>query len=158
LENPILVKSAAERRRIFDSFWPNLLYAQAAAFSPNPDKPPFFADLPVQYPEKTLVNEIWQKWLEQDLVSQIGRDGKKLINTSIFIDIGVGPVTVMEEMHGIADLRTALDEEKLVHTFLESPGDHLSHLRERTAEALKFLSDPDSYLPPDRKSDSEPEK
>lgn len=123
----------------------NLLYAQAAAFSPNPDKPPYFADLPVHYPEKKLVPEVWQKWLDQDLVSEIERDGHKLENTRLFIDIGIGPTTIMEEIHDIALLREALDKAGLPHAYVESPGDHLSHLRERTEEVLRFLSDPDTY-------------
>jgi hypothetical protein len=39
-------------------------------------------------------------------------------------------------------LRAALDKEGLAHTFVESPGDHPSHLREGTTEVLKFLSAP----------------
>ena len=125
----------------------NLLYAQAAAYSPNPDKPPYFADLPVQYPEKKIVPEVWNQWLDQDLVSQIEREGRKLSNTSLFFDTGIGPTTIMPESHDIAHLRKALDQAGLAYTFVESPGDHLSHLRERTTEVLKFLSDPDAYVP-----------
>ena len=125
----------------------NLFYARAAAFSPNPDNPPYYVDLPLQYPEKTVVKDVWNKWLDQDMVSQIERHGKSLKNTDIFIDIGTGPLTIMPEGHDIQFLRAALDKQGLDYTFVESPGDHLSHLRERSAEALKFLSAPGAYVP-----------
>ncbi len=125
----------------------NVFYARGAAFSPNPDNPPYYVDLPLRYPEKTVVKDVWDKWLEQDLVSQIGLDGQNLANTDIFIDIGTGPVTFMPEVHDIKYLLAALDQKRLAYTFVKSPGDHLSHLRERSAEALKFLSAPGTYVP-----------
>ena len=96
---------------------------------------------------------MWNKWLDQDMVSQIARDGQNLTNTDIFIDIGVGPVTFMPEGHDIEYLLAALNKKGLAHTFVESPGDHLSHLRERTMEVLKFLSAPGTYVP--KKTQSE---
>lgn len=125
----------------------NLLYAGGAAFSPNPDNPPYYVDLPLRYPKKTVVKDVWDKWLENDIVSQIGRDGQNLIRTDIFIDIGAGPVTLMAEEHDTKYLLAALDQKGLAYTFVKSPGDHLSHLRERSAEVLKFLSAPVAYVP-----------
>ena len=125
----------------------NVFYGRAAAISPNPDSPPFYVDLPLKYPEKRVVPAVWKKWLDQDMVSQIERHGGNLKKTDIFIDIGVGPVTFMPEGHDIEHLRAALDRKGLTHTFVESPGDHISHLRERTMEVLKFVSAPISYVP-----------
>lgn len=133
----------------------NVFYARGAAFSPNPDNPPFYVDLPLRYPEKTVVQDVWHKWLKQDMVSQIERAGKNLKNTNIFIDIGVGPVTFMAEGHDIKHLLAALDKKGLTYTFVESPGDHLSHLRERTTEVLKFLSAPGIYAPKKAKPEGE---
>ena len=124
----------------------NVFYARGAAFSPNPNNPPYYVDLPLQYPEKTVVQDVWNKWLKQNMASQIERDGQNLANTDIFIDIGIGPVTFMSEGHDIKHLCAALDKKGLAHTFVESPGDHLSHLRERTMEVLKFLSAPGTYV------------
>jgi enterochelin esterase-like enzyme len=131
----------------------NLLYGFAAAYSPNPYKPPNFVDLPIRYPGKTSVKEVWDRWLDQDLVSQVERNGQTLKNTDVFIDIGVGPVTIMAEGHDIDCLRAALDAKAIAYTFVESPGDHLSHLRVRTIEVLKFLSSPETYSPPRIKAD-----
>lgn len=151
---PTLVHSTAELSGLLSgNVWINLLYAEAAAFSSNPKKPPFYVDLPLQYPEKKIIPEVWEKWLEQDLVSQIERDGQNLKNTDIFIDTGVGPTTIMAEGTDIQYLRDALDEANINHTFVESPGDHLSHLRARTFEALKFLSSPETYVAPGQPAD-----
>ena len=141
LSEPTLVHNTAELQSLlFIEFWVNILYAEAAAFSPNPDNPPYYVDLPLQYPEKAVVEDVWNRWLDQDMVSHIERDGQNLVNTEIFIDIGVGPVTFMPEGEGIELLLAALNQEGLEYTFRTSPGDHLSHLRERTTEVLKFLS------------------
>jgi len=141
LAEPTLVHNTAELDALlFIEFWANIFYAEAVAFSPNPDNPPYYVDLPLQYPEKTVVEDVWNKWLEHDSVSRIEQDGQNLINTEIFIDVGVGPVTFMPEGEGIELLLAALIREGLEYTFVASPGDHLSHLRERTTEVLKFLS------------------
>jgi enterochelin esterase-like enzyme len=148
LEKPTLAHNTDELRALLSgNVSVNVFYARGAAFSPNPDNPPFYVDLPLRYPEKTVVQDVWHKWLDQDMVSQIERAGKNLKNTNIFIDIGVGPVTFMAEGHDIKYLLAALKKKGLAYTFVESPGDHLSHLRERTTEVLKFLSAPGIYVP-----------
>ncbi len=45
-------------------FTANLLYAMASAYSPNPGKPPFYADLPYRLEGETLVPvpEVMRKW------------------------------------------------------------------------------------------------
>jgi S-formylglutathione hydrolase FrmB len=157
LDRPTMVHSTDELRALLSgNVSVNVFYARGAAFSPNPNNPPFYVDLPLQYPDKTVVQEVWKKWLDQDMVSQIERDGHNLKNTDIFIDIGVGPVKFMAEGHDIEYLLTALDKKALTYTFVESPGDHLSHLQERTGEVLKFLSNPGAYGP--KRTQSEGDK
>ena len=73
-------------------------------------------------------------------------------NTDIFIDIGIGPVTFMPEGHDIKHLLAALDKQGLTYAFVESPGDHISHLRVRTMEVLKFLTNPETYAAPKKQS------
>ncbi len=148
LDKPTLAHNTDELRALLSgNVSVNVFYARGAALSPNPDNPPFYVDLPLRYPEKTVVQDVWNKWLDQDMVSQIERAGKNLKNTNIFIDIGTGPVTFMPEGHDIKYLLAALKKKGLAYTFVESPGDHLSHLRERTTEVLKFLSAPGIYVP-----------
>ena len=122
------------------NFNTNVFYAMAAAFSPNPDNPPYYVDLPIQYPEKTIVQEVWEKWVERDLVHQIAREGANLSNTPIFVDQGVGPVVLMAEVPNVDRLVAALGAAGIPYTYEEFDGDHLTHLRLQTISALKFLS------------------
>lgn len=66
-------------------------YAIAAAFSPNPDNPPYYVDIPVTYTDGTaaLDEDLWAQWKERSLISQIERDGANLSDTAVFLDQGV---------------------------------------------------------------------
>jgi len=141
LEEPILAHDAAELASILgEKFFLNLFYALGSAYTPNPDNPPYYVDLPVQYPEAIVRQDVWDQWLERDLVSQIERDGHNLMNTDIYIDRGVGPVVMMPEVVGINLLPAALDAQGVAYTYAESDGDHLTHIRAQLTSALKFLS------------------
>lgn len=137
---PIVGSSPDDRRNIWlGNFWVNVAYAMAAAWTPNMDNPPYYIDLPVQWPEKTIVQDVWEKWVESDLVSQIERDGANLSNTPIFVDEGRGPTVSMEEVGGVDRLLVALYEQGISYTYDAFDGDHLSHLGYQLASALKFL-------------------
>jgi len=149
LGEPILVYSDEDMWRMFlTKSDTNRMYSYAAAYSPNPNNPPYYVDLPVQYPDKTIVPEVWEKWKERDLVSQIERDGANLANTSIFIDQGVGETMLAAEVPGIANTLAALDAQGIPYTYDEFPGDHVTHLRYQLESALKFLY-PHIAPPPD---------
>ena len=122
------------------NFNTNVLYSMASAFSPNPDNPPYYVDLPIEYPGKTVVPDIWEKWVEQDLTRKIAREGANLTNTPIFIDEGVGPVVLMPEVVNVDRILAALDAVGLSYTYDTFDGDHLTHQRYQVASALKFLS------------------
>ena len=140
LGEPTLIRTPEQLRALLSgTVWANIFYAEAAAFSPNPNNPPYYVDLPLRYPEKTVVSEVWEKWLDNDAVSAIDRNGHKLKDTHVYVDIGVGPVTLMPEGNDIQHLRDALERKGIDYTFVEAPGDHLSHLNVRTADVLKFL-------------------
>ena len=115
-----------------------IFYAWAAAFTPNLGNPPYFVDLPVKYPEKTAIPEVWQKWVDADLIHQIGRDGGNLANTAILVANGRGPTMLGEEVAADA-LLAALYEKALSFTYVPTPGDHLSDLRMKLSVALEFL-------------------
>ena len=44
------------------------IYAYAAAYSPNPERPPYFVDLPVDWPSGELLTDVWDRWLAHDPV------------------------------------------------------------------------------------------
>jgi S-formylglutathione hydrolase FrmB len=121
-------------------FSTNLCYAMSAIVAPNKDNPPYYLDLPVKYPEKTIVQSVWDKWLDYDLLHLITRNGKNLSNIPVYINQGVGPVVIMAEPTDIELLPAALNAVGVSCTYEESNGDHLTHLHEQGASALKFLS------------------
>jgi hypothetical protein len=53
------------------NFWPEIVYDYSATYSPNPDNPPFYVDLPVAYPSGELIQEVWDRWLGFDPVVNV---------------------------------------------------------------------------------------
>jgi S-formylglutathione hydrolase FrmB len=127
---------------LLSTFVTSIEYAAAAAFSPNPDNPPYYVDIPVKYTDGTaaLDEDLWAQWEERDLISQIERDGANLSGTPIFIAEGVGETMIMGEALGIDLILAALYEHGISYEYDGFPGDHLSHLRYELTSALKFLS------------------
>ncbi len=116
----------------------NICYAWAAAWTPNLNNPPYFVDLPIKYPEKIAIPELWQTWVDTDLVHQVNRDGAKLAKTAVLVVSGRGPAVFgAEERAGT--LLAALYEKALSFTYTATPGDHLSDLRIKLSTALEFL-------------------
>jgi enterochelin esterase-like enzyme len=124
------------------TFVTSIHYAVAAAFSPNPDKPPYYVDIPVKYTDGTAVlgEDMWAQWKERSLISQIERDGANLSDTAIFLDQGVGETMIFGETSGMAETLAALEAQGIAYTYDTFDGDHLTHVRYQLASALKFLS------------------
>jgi len=122
----------------FDVEW---LYAIGAAWTPNLENPPFYVDLPVQYPGPTINTEVLDQWKERDLASQVERDGVNLLGKPIFVDEGVGPAMLMAEEAGIGRLLAALHAQGLSFTYDAFDGDHLTYIAYQIASGLEFLSD-----------------
>ncbi len=124
------------------TFATSIHYAIAAAFSPNPDNPPYYVDIPVKYTDGTAVldEDLWVQWKERSLISQIERDGANLSDTAIFLDQGVGATVIFGETRGMGETLAALEAQGIPFTYDAFDGDHLTHLRYQLASALKFLS------------------
>jgi len=121
------------------SFNTNLLYAVAAAFTPNPDKSPLFVDFPVKA-DLTVIEDVWARMVARDLSHQVVERGANLVGKPIYIDKGVGPPLVMPEVSGVEGLLAALDGAGVEYTYQEFEGDHLTHLAYQLASTLQFLS------------------
>jgi hypothetical protein len=50
------------------NFWSEIVYDYSATYSPNPDNPPFYVDLPMAWPSGELIQEAWDRWLSFDPV------------------------------------------------------------------------------------------
>jgi S-formylglutathione hydrolase FrmB len=88
--------------KFFDSIWPEepngpiegnvwsqLVYDYSATYSPNPDRPPFYVDLPVAWPSGELIQEVWDRWLAFDPVVTVHERLENLRQLSgILLDAG----------------------------------------------------------------------
>ncbi|MBC8217213.1 MAG: ester cyclase [Planctomycetes bacterium] len=139
---PIPGSTPEDMWNIFLGYWEaNLLYAMAAAWTPNLENPPFYVDLPVQYPGPSIVTDVLEQWKERDLVSQVERDGANLSGKPIFVDEGRGPAMIMAEVTGVDRLLAALHAQGLSYTYDAFDGDHLTYFGYQIACGLEFLSD-----------------
>jgi S-formylglutathione hydrolase FrmB len=146
LANPTIVSPDTVDEDVWEIFTKtltaNVSYAMAAAFSPNPDNPPYYVDLPVKFVDGEAVvdEEVMTKWKEGDLISEIERNGANLANTSLLVTEGVGEVTIMAEGPGFPLILAALNAQGISYVYAPFPGDHLSHMRSQLASGFSFLS------------------
>ena len=125
-----------------------VFYSVAAALSPNLDNPPYYADLPLKYPEKAVIPEKWEAWKQRDLVHQIAQRGENLVGKPIYVDQGTGKVVIMPEVAGVERVLAALGAKGILCTYETFDGDHFTHLRHQTEAALKFMSKNLVLFPP----------
>lgn len=135
-----------------DSIWPEppngpvegnylsqIVYSYSACYSPNPDKPPFYVDLPVAFPSGELVQEVWDRWLRFDPVINY-RDRldnlRKL--AGILLDVGCYDDYRLQWGHRLLSHR--LGEAGIAHDATEHTGNHGGRSRERYQLTLQWLS------------------
>ena len=41
--------------------WSRVVYDYSAAYSPSPNEPPFYVDLPVAFPSGELIQKVWDR-------------------------------------------------------------------------------------------------
>jgi S-formylglutathione hydrolase len=114
------------------------LFASAAAWSPNPDNPPFYLDLPVKNGE--INRNVEMKWMANRPLNSLDQYISNLKELkAIAFDAGTRD-------QGIAASIRTLDEElnkyKVKHLFEIYEGDHTSRVAERIeSKMLQFFSD-----------------
>jgi S-formylglutathione hydrolase FrmB len=124
------------------------IYALSAALSPNLNNPPYFVDLPFEYPSGKIVEPIKQKWMEQDPLTMVTKyaDSLKSMN-GIYFDIGT------EDLLGFKDASDTFHNKLLSlginHEYFIYEGGHSDKGVERAIKAITFLSNllPDPELP-----------
>jgi hypothetical protein len=55
-----------------------IVYDYAACYSPSPDRPPFYVDLPVANPSGDMIQEVWDRWLAFDPVVNVHDRGRRV--------------------------------------------------------------------------------
>lgn len=115
------------------------LYALSAALSPNLDNPPFFLDLPFEYPNVEVIESVRQRWLASDPMAMLSTYSQSLEGLKgIYIDVGD------EDLLGFKAAADAFHEELIKlgiqHEYNVYQGDHYANPVERFISALEFLS------------------
>jgi S-formylglutathione hydrolase FrmB len=124
---------------IKDNFWSEIVYDYAACYSPNPDRPPFYVDLPVAHPSGELIQEVWDRWLSFDPVVNVHDRLDNLRKLSgILLDAGTKDDYNLQWGHRL--LSHHLREAGIAHEHTENPGDHGGRAVERHQVALEWLS------------------
>ena len=119
--------------------WSEIVYDYAACYSPNPERPPFYVDLPVAYPSGELLQEVWDRWLAFDPVVNVHDRLDNLRKLSgILLDAGSNDDYNLHWGHRL--LSHYLDEAGIAHEHRENPGNHGGRANERYQMALQWLS------------------
>jgi S-formylglutathione hydrolase FrmB len=121
------------------NFWSEIVYDLAACYSPNPDRPPFYVDLPVAFPSGELINEGWDRWLAFDPIVNVHDrldDLRKL--SGILLDVGFNDDFSLQWGHRL--LSHHLSEAGIAHEHRENSGNHGGRAYERYQVALEWLS------------------
>jgi len=112
----------------------------AAAYSPNPAKPPFYADLPVDLHDGavTVVDSVFQRWVAEDPITVVRAHPENLRRLrAVYLSCGtsdglIGANRLMAQV---------LDDIRVPYTFEEYEGDHDGQIRERmTTKVLPMFS------------------
>jgi hypothetical protein len=132
----ITTRAQAEEAGRGPGFGPSVNLASAAAWSPNPDNPPLYLDLPVK--NGMVQPDVVAKWVANaplEMIDQYEQNLKKYY--AIAIDIGTedGLLTSNRE------LRAAMTRLRIPHRYEEYAGDHTNKVRERIGRnVLPFFS------------------
>ena len=123
------VKSRADYAKA--GFTANLIYALASAFSPNPDRPPLFADLPYRLEGESLMADsaVLRRWSFGPLAMAITHiDALKRLAIAFEAGDADGLTDIPVNVRSLDSLLTAND---VPHAFEIYPGTHGSRIRSR---------------------------
>ncbi len=111
-------------------FFARTFLASAAAFSPNPAKPPFFADFPVKNKGESdaSAENAQARWLANTPMWMVDQYRVNLVKIrGIAFDVG----TKEDLLKAVRDFSDKLKINKIKHTFEEFDGDHINKTAER---------------------------
>ncbi|MEP6912712.1 MAG: alpha/beta fold hydrolase [bacterium] len=129
----------------FDDFYKVAFVALSAAFSPNPERGPFYADFPFQERDgRVEKNEpAYAKWKSKMPLYMIEENKQNLLKLrGIFIDYGQNEEFTHIQISGRL-FSTALAERGIPHTFeIYEGGNHISKIRQRVeTRVFQFFSE-----------------
>jgi enterochelin esterase-like enzyme len=114
-------------------------YAMSAAWSPNLNNPPFFVDLPMEYPTGAIIPEVAMKWYANDVYHLLDThvDNFKSLD-GIYMDIGMYDELGMNLAYPL--ITKKLDDYGVNYTYEIFSGGHFTNAFERLAVSLEFCS------------------
>lgn len=115
----------------------NVLFAEAAAWSPDPANPPKYYDLPNQ--DGTLHPEIAAKWIANSPLAMVDQYVPNLkMYKAIMMDVGTSDTLAGSN----EEMDKSLTRLGVVHTFETYDGNHMSRVQERfSTKVLPFFSE-----------------
>jgi pimeloyl-ACP methyl ester carboxylesterase len=116
-----------------------LCYGLASCYTPNVEKPPFYVDLPIEFPSGRIIPELWNKWLDFDPVVS-WRPRLANLKSLIGIRLDVGYNDEYELHYGHRILSQYLTEAGVPHEAVEHDGTHGGRLYERIQQSLVWFS------------------
>lgn len=123
------------------------IYSLSAALSPNLGNPPFFVDLPFEYPGGKIIESVRQRWLKGDPLNMLSAYGSSLKKMKgIYIDMGDKDLPGFPEAGDT--FHRKLKSLDINHTYIVYIGGHTDLAVARAISSLKFVS----ALLPDPKS------
>ncbi|MBI1926330.1 CHRD domain-containing protein [Candidatus Poribacteria bacterium] len=136
LIGPNLELSGVNQERLVTT----LFYTVGAAFSPNLENPPFFVDLPFEYPSGAIIDEVLEKWLAHDPLTMLETYGGNLASLrGVYFDAGNQDEFLANFQAEV--FHQALTEAGIAHEYQTYDGGHFNRMFERLAISLSFLSD-----------------
>jgi S-formylglutathione hydrolase FrmB len=137
-EEAATIKSWEEGEKA--NFFARTFLANAAAWSPNPSQPPFFADFPVgkKGAQDAVAENAEAQWLANTPMWMVDQYRANLMQLrGIAFDVG----TKEELLNSIREFSDKLKRIKIQHTFEEFEGDHINKVAERIeTRTMPFFS------------------
>lgn len=120
-----------------EKFLTTVTYGMAAAWSPNLSNPPWYVDIPVNYPSGTPRQNIFNKWLEHDPYSLLSSHSSHLRSLNgLYIDAALD-----DPWYELpAKYHEGLTSNNIPHVYYEFKGGHFNKMFERLEISLKFCS------------------
>jgi len=114
-------------------------YAMSAAWSPNLNNPPFYVDLPFEWPSPDVIPEIANLWHQNDVFSLIDSHVNELNSLKgIYFDVGIYDELGMGEAYPY--IIQKLNYFDIDYTFETFEGGHFNKTFERLGISLTFCS------------------
>ncbi|MDU8886507.1 alpha/beta hydrolase-fold protein [Yeosuana sp. MJ-SS3] len=123
-----------------DKFLTSAGYAFSAAWSPNLNNPPFYVDLPFEYPSPIPIPEVSERWYQNDVFTLLDTHFNEFKSLKgIYFDVGIYDELGMNLAYPY--LIQKMDAYSIDYTYETFEGGHFNKTFSRLAVSLQFCSD-----------------